>query len=116
MNLNDFLKVVGHAPLVASVQASPGSPTSDPAILGQLALASVNEGVRLLRMEGRNAIRVSRTTCKMPVIGLIKRTYAGSDVYITPTLDEVQVLLASGCEIIALDATARTRPNGATAR
>jgi predicted NBD/HSP70 family sugar kinase len=46
-------------------------------------------------------------------MGLIKRRYPGSEVYITPTTDEVQVLLSLGCEVTALDGTARRRPGGA---
>ena len=33
-------------------------------------------------------------------------------MYITPTLKEVKALLTTGCEVIALDATNRFRPNG----
>ncbi|MBR6785690.1 MAG: N-acetylmannosamine-6-phosphate 2-epimerase, partial [Clostridia bacterium] len=35
-----------------------------------------------------------------------------SDVYITPTMKEVDALVEIGCEIIAVDATNRTRPGG----
>ena len=47
----------------------------------------------------------------MPVIGIIKAVYPDSDVYITPTLKEVKALIETGCEVIALDATNRVRPN-----
>ena len=50
----------------------------------------------------------------MPVIGIIKKDYDDSDVYITPTMDEVDALVEVGCEIIAVDATNRLRPNGIT--
>ena len=36
----------------------------------------------------------------------------GIDVYITPTMKEIDALAATGVEIIALDATDRPRPNG----
>ena len=48
----------------------------------------------------------------MPVIGLIKKNYADSEVFITATKEEVQALIDSGCEMIALDATLRNRPHG----
>ena len=38
--------------------------------------------------------------------------YDDSDVYITPTMKEIDALAATGVEIIALDATDRPRPNG----
>ena len=50
----------------------------------------------------------------MPIIGIIKQEYDDSDVYITPTMAEVDALVEVGCEIIAIDATNRLRPNGIT--
>lgn len=43
------------------------------------------------------------------MIGIIKRDYPGSDVFITATLQEVDELMTVEPEIIALDATARPR-------
>jgi N-acylglucosamine-6-phosphate 2-epimerase len=50
----------------------------------------------------------------LPVIGIIKRDYPDSEVYITPTLREVDELMRVAPEIIALDATDRVRPGGLT--
>ncbi len=47
--------------------------------------------------------------CMYPV-GLIKRSYPNSEVYITPTKKEVDELLKLKVECIALDATTRLRP------
>ena len=50
----------------------------------------------------------------LPVIGMItKSVYEDSDVYITPTMAEVDALAEVGVEIIALDATDRPRRTGA---
>ena len=48
----------------------------------------------------------------LPVIGIIKRDYPDSEVFITATLKEVDELMAVAPEIVALDATARKRPGG----
>ncbi|MNY40570.1 putative N-acetylmannosamine-6-phosphate 2-epimerase [compost metagenome] len=48
------------------------------------------------------------------MIGIIKRDYADSEVFITATMKEVDELMAVTPEIIALDATASPRPNGET--
>ena len=40
----------------------------------------------------------------------MKRDYEGSKVFITATSQEVDELIESGCEVIALDATTQTRP------
>ncbi|MBX3097115.1 MAG: putative N-acetylmannosamine-6-phosphate 2-epimerase [Fimbriimonadaceae bacterium] len=111
MNREEFSDVLKDAPLVASVQATPRSPLDDPQTLLKLARASLGQGVRVLRLEGVENIRTIRAATGAPVIGLVKRSYPDSPVYITPTRIEVEELLASGCEIIALDATRRSRPN-----
>ena len=53
-----------------------------------------------------------RKVVDLPIIGIIKRSYPDSDIYITSTRKEVEELLTTGCEMIALDATDRPRPNG----
>lgn len=78
------------------------------------ARASLGEGVQVLRLQGAPTIRAIREETQVPIIGLIKREYPGSPVYITPTLCEVDDLLQTGCEVIALDGTARPRPGGET--
>ena len=112
MTRDEFLVALSHSPLIASVQASENSPLEDPAILLKLAEASVEQGIRALRLQGVPAISLIRSTLKLPVIGLIKHAYADSEVYITPTRTEVEALLETGCEVIALDATLRARPRG----
>jgi putative N-acetylmannosamine-6-phosphate epimerase len=107
-----LLDLFRQCPIVASVQADEGTPLAEPQILLQLARASLREGVRLLRLEGRDTIQLIKGETGAPVIGLIKRRYPASEVYITPTRLEVDELLASGCEVIALDATHRPRPGG----
>ncbi len=110
MTVSNLLSLLREAPLVASVQASDGSPLDDPETLLRLARASWNEGVRLFRLEGASSIQFIREAVDVPVIGLVKRAYLDSPVYITPTLREVSELLGTPCEIIALDATRRVRP------
>jgi N-acetylmannosamine-6-phosphate 2-epimerase/N-acetylmannosamine kinase len=99
---------------VASVQASPKSPVDNPETLLRLARASVQEGVEILRLEGIKNIKVIKPQVSTPVIGLLKRSYPHSDVYITPTAQDIDSLIELGCEVIALDATARPRPKGQT--
>jgi N-acetylmannosamine-6-phosphate 2-epimerase / N-acetylmannosamine kinase len=111
VNLRELLAA---QPLIVSVQASEGAAVDHPETLARMAVTSAAQGVRLLRAQGIENIRAIRAATGLPVIGLIKRNYEGSAVYITPTAAEVQALLDEGCEIIALDGTARPRPGGAT--
>lgn len=106
-----ILQLLAERPLVVSVQASPGSPLADPGHLVALAKAS---GGSVFRLEGVDAIRAVLQATGATCIGLIKREYPGSDVYITPTLREVREVLAAGAEIVAVDATRRPRPDGST--
>ncbi len=48
----------------------------------------------------------------MPLVGLWKRNYPDSDVYITPTLEDALSVLHAGADIVAMDATKRKRPYG----
>lgn len=111
MTLDAFLAELKRCPLIASVQASEGSPLEHPPTLARLASASAQQGVRILRAQGIENIRAIKEATGLPVIGLIKRTYEGSEVYITPTSSEVEALIEAGCEVIALDGTRRERPD-----
>lgn len=116
MSPEALARLLDECPLVASVQAGEGSPMDDPAVLLSAARSSLMLGVRLLRLQGIENIELIRSETGAPVIGLIKRSYPGSEVYITPTLSEVEELLQTGCEVIAVDATERSRPHGQTLR
>lgn len=112
MTRASLLQVLAEAPLIASVQAGDNSPLKTPDVLWRLAQASMASGVRCLRLEGAEVIAHVRARSSAPIIGLIKQPYATSDVYITPSRAEVDQLLELGCEVVALDATSRARPNG----
>ena len=48
----------------------------------------------------------------LPIIGIVKRDYEDSNIYITPTMKEIDELMEVKPDIIALDATCDIRPNG----
>jgi putative N-acetylmannosamine-6-phosphate epimerase len=112
MTVETLLNRLRQCPLIASVQASEKSPVDHPETLARLARASVQQGVRLLRLEGIKPVRVIKPEAKIPVIGLLKRKYPGSHVYITPTIQDAESMADLGCEIVAFDATSRARPHG----
>ncbi|SPT69743.1 N-acetylmannosamine-6-phosphate 2-epimerase [Anaerobiospirillum thomasii] len=98
--------------LIISCQALPDEPLHSPFIMGRMALAAKQVGAVAIRCQSVDDIVEIKKVTGLPVIGLIKKNYDDSEIYITPTKDEVQALLDIGCEIIALDATLRTRPRG----
>ncbi len=100
--------------LIVSVQAKPGSALDDPAVIAALALGAQEGGAIGLRIQSAAHIRAVKARCNLPVVGLVKREYAGFDPYITPTLREVAEIVDAGAEIVAFDATLRDRPAGAT--
>jgi putative N-acetylmannosamine-6-phosphate epimerase len=108
--LGSLLERLVACPLIVSAQATDGAAVDQPETLWQLAKCSLNQGVQILRLQGVENIRQIKNQTSVPIIGLIKRQYPGSDVYITTTEVEVASLLALGCEVIALDATLRSRP------
>lgn len=98
--------------LIVSCQAVKGEPLYGLGIMKYMARAAVQGGAAGIRANYVSDIKDIKSEVDVPVIGIIKAKYEGSDVYITPTLKEVKELLTTGCEVIALDATTRPRPNG----
>jgi len=97
--------------LIVSCQALENEPLHSSFIMGRMALAAKEGGAVAIRAQGVNDIIEIRQVSQLPVIGIIKKEYPDSDIYITPTKLEVDQLLETKCEMIALDATSRKRPN-----
>lgn len=100
--------------LIVSCQALPHEPLYDSYIMSKMAYAAMLGGAVGIRANTIVDILAIRKRVDLPIIGIIKQEYNGSDVYITPTMDEVDALVDIGCDIIATDATNRIRPNGKT--
>ena len=82
-------KLKGH--LIVSCQALDYEPLHSSFIMGRMAIAAVEGGA----------------------VGIRANT-PDSEVYITPTMEEIDAMVACGSDIIAMDATARIHPNGLT--
>lgn len=101
--------------LVVSCQALPEEPLHSSFIMSRMAYAAFLGGAVGIRANTTEDISEIRKTVNLPIIGIIKKVYEDCpEVYITPTIDEVDALVNCGSEIIALDATARIRPGGLT--
>ncbi|MCH4207692.1 MAG: N-acetylmannosamine-6-phosphate 2-epimerase [Solobacterium sp.] len=98
--------------LVVSCQALPDEPLHSSFIMSRMALAAFQGGAVGIRANTVEDITEIRKTVDLPIIGIIKEVYPDSEVYITPTMKEVDALMACGVEVLAMDATKRTRPNG----
>ena len=98
--------------LIVSCQALPEEPLHSSFIMGRMALAAKEGGAAGIRANTREDIREIQSQVDLPVIGIVKQNYEGCDVYITPTMKEVDQLMEVKPEIIALDATEAERPGG----
>ena len=97
--------------LIVSVQAPEGSPLRDPDVIAAMADASLRCGAAGVRLESPEHIGAVRRRCPSAlIIGLWKRTFSDSPVYITPCWEEIRQVWSAGADVIALDATERLRP------
>jgi len=101
--------------LIVSVQANENSVLNTPDAIALLARCCTANGALGIRAEGSARLAAVRAAVDRPVIGLIKRRYPGFEPYITATLDDVKLVIATGAEIVAFDATRRERPDNSTA-
>ncbi|OHR52179.1 N-acetylmannosamine-6-phosphate 2-epimerase [Staphylococcus sp. HMSC061G12] len=96
--------------LIVSCQALPDEPLHSSFIMSKMALAAYQAGAVGVRANSKEDIIAIKEEVPLPVIGIVKRDYPGSKVYITATSKEVDELIESKCEVIALDATKQERP------
>lgn len=107
-----FSKIRGG--LIVSCQALPSEPLHGSEFMARMAFAAMEGGASGIRANTPEDIIAIKKAVDLPVIGIIKKDYDDSEIYITPTMDEVDKLMPAAPEIIALDATDRKRPGGLT--
>ncbi len=100
--------------LIVSCQALPEEPLHSSFIMGRMAKAAKEGGASGIRANTKEDIAEIQAQTSLPIIGIVKRDYADSEIYITPTMKEVEELIEVRPEIIAMDATDAMRPGGLT--
>ena len=98
--------------LIVSCQALEDEPLHSSEIMARMAYAAMLGGAVGIRANSAKDIAKIKKEVNLPIIGLAKKVYEDSPVFITPTEKEIDELVAVGCEIIATDATDRIRPHG----
>ena len=114
-SLNEVLELVKGS-IIVSCQALPSEPLycEEMSLMPYMAKAAQMAGSKCIRTSSiRDVVEIKEKT-GLPVIGLIKRNYDGYDTYITPTMQEIDELVAADSDIIALDCTYMKRGNGQT--
>ena len=97
--------------LIVSCQALEDEPLHSSFIMGRMAYAAYTGGAGGIRANTVEDIKEIKKNVSLPIIGIIKKIYNDCNVYITPTMKEVEDLVNEGVQIIAIDATKRERPD-----
>ena len=100
--------------LIVSCQALPQEPLHSSFIMGRMARAAKEGGAAGIRANTKEDIKEIQEVTGLPVIGIVKRDYPDSAVYLTPTMKEIEELMEVKPEIIAIDATGALRPGNVT--
>lgn len=100
--------------LIVSCQALPDEPLHSSFIMGRMAYAAFVGGASGIRANTVSDIQEIKKNVSLPIIGIIKEVYGDNPVYITPTMKEIDKLVAEGVDVIAIDGTKRERPDGNT--
>jgi len=102
--------------LIVSCQALPEEPLHSSFIMSRMAYAAMLGGAGGIRANTVEDIAEIKKVVDLPIIGIVKKVYPGpcENLYITPTIKEVEQLIECGVDIIAIDATIRPRPDGKT--
>ncbi|KAA9300144.1 MULTISPECIES: N-acetylmannosamine-6-phosphate 2-epimerase [Aerococcus] len=97
--------------LIVSCQALEDEPLHSSYIMSRMAVAAQEGGAKGIRSNSVADIEAIKEVVDLPIIGIIKQDYPDAEIYITPTMKEIEALVATGVEVIALDATVSKRPN-----
>ena len=62
-------------------------------IMGRMALAAKVGGACGIRANTKEDIKEIQSQVDLPIIGIVKRDYEDSDIYITPTMKEIDELM-----------------------
>lgn len=110
--LENSKPVIQKGDFIVSCQALDNEPLHSSYIMGRMAYATIMGGADGIRANSVGDILEIKKQVRCPIIGIIKKDYEDSDVYITSHISEIDQLVECGCDIIAIDATKRLRTCG----
>lgn len=99
--------------LVVSCQAGPDHPLHGPETMARIARSVVAAGAAGIRANGPADVAAIRAAVTVPIIG-IHKLGDPDGVFITPTAGAAAEVIKAGADVVAIDGTRRTRPDGTT--
>lgn len=101
--------------LLVSCQAKPPNPMHGSPTMALMARAAEAGGAAGIRANGAHDVAAIRAATELPIIG-IDKVGDPDGVYITPTPAAAAGVVRAGAAMVAVDGTARPRPDGGTLR
>jgi N-acylglucosamine-6-phosphate 2-epimerase len=99
--------------LIVSCQAQPTSSLYGPDPMARMATDAAAAGAAGIRANGPADVAAIRRAVSVPILG-INKTGDRAGVYITPTVAAAAEVVRAGADLVAIDGTMRTRPDGST--
>lgn len=93
--------------LIVSCQMEEHAPCYSDDIVELMAKAAIWAGACGLRINGADNVRKMKSMFDVPVIGLVKVHREDTEVFMTPSMKEVDALVEAKADIIAVDGTDR---------
>ncbi len=98
--------------LIVSCRSENDDPFNTPALMTKFALAAQMGGAAAIRAQGIDNIKAIREQVDIPIIGIVEGRFENDWVCITPDFSDIDRIIGSGADFVALDVTSRKRPNG----
>lgn len=109
--MNSVITQLKHG-LIVSCQAEGDDPFNKPELLAKFAEAAQQGGARGIRAQGIENIKAIREVTDLPLIGIVEGHFENGWVCVTPDFKDIEALMLTGADIVAMDCTPRRRPNG----